>query len=284
MGTPPRGRSRRSLLVRGVRRLTAEPVRLYTHYWLRRRSSFVVSYPKSGRTWLAVMLGHLFSQITGRPLTIDVHTYADPSRGVPRIFFTHDGAGLTKTGPLTGDKRFYRGKRVLLLVRDPRDVVVSHYYQASRRKRHGPVVAELDAFIRGPLGIDRIITFMNGWAAHRSVPAQFATMRYEHLHEDCARELRRCVDFFGIAGVTDAALASAVEAGSFGQMRALESEGALDDPRLQPRDPADPDSYKVRRGLVGGYGRDLTDAQIRYLDEQIRGRLDPSFSYYRDRG
>lgn len=273
--------SRSPFVVRAWRRLVAQPGRLYTRYWLRPRGSFVVSYPKAGRTWLALMLASVLADVTGRPLTLRLHSYADPTRGIPWIFFTHDGAGLTKPGAIAGSKAYYRGKPVLLLVRDPRDVVVSHYFQLSRRKGRPPAMGDLDTFIRGPLGIDRVIEFMNGWAAQQSVPRRFATVTYEEMHADSRGVLRRCVEVFGIPGVSEHALDQAVEQGAFEQMRAMEIANALDDQRLQPRDPADPDSYKVRRGRIGGHREDLTPDQITFLDERIREHLSPVFSYYR---
>jgi hypothetical protein len=267
------------LLIRGLRRIAIAPRRLFTHYWLRPRSGYVVSYPKSGRTWLAIMLATVLARLSGRPLSLDVHRYADARRGIPRIFFTHDGSGLTKPRPFSEDKEFYRHKPVLLLVRDPRDVVVSHYYQVSRRKRRGPIVADLDSFVRGPLGIDRVIAFMNAWAAHRTVPGRFAILRYEELHADRTAGLRRCAEFFAIPGMTEPVLAEGVAAGSFERMQAMEAGRLLGDPRLQPRDAADPDSFKVRRGRMGGFKDELTAAQIGYLDERIRAHLDPFFGY-----
>jgi hypothetical protein len=268
-----------SVLMRGMRRLAAEPYRLYTEYWLRPRGSFVVSYPKSGRTWLRLMLASVLAAVTGRPLTLDTHSYGSARGAIPRIFFTHDGAGLAKPGPVPSRKESYRGKTVLLLVRDPRDVLVSHYYQASRRSRRGRAVGDLDTFVRGPLGVSRVIAFMNGWAAAQPVPDRFAIVRYEDLHLNCLGELRRCVEFFRIPDVDEDMLTTAVEAGTFERMRALESSGALDQ-RMQPRDPGDPDSYKVRSGRVGGYAQVLTAEQVAYLDAQIRQTLAPLFWYY----
>jgi len=268
-----------SLIVRGLRRLAAEPRRLHTRYWLRPRGSYVVSYPKSGRTWLRLMLASVCADVTGRPLTLDVHRYGNPALGIPWIFFTHDGGGVSKQEAAAAPS-FYRGKAVLMLVRDPRDVVVSHFYQMSRRKKDAPAVGDLDAFIRGPFGIDRVIAFMNRWAEQQSVPRRFTLLRYEDMHADRLGVLRSAVGFFGIPGVTDAALAAAVERGSFERMREIEASGLLDDQRLRPRDPDDPDSYKVRRGKIGGHADELTEEQVRFIEARIRQSLSPVFWYY----
>ncbi len=281
MVAPSSHPEREPLVVRGLRRIAAEPRRLYTRHWLWPRGSFVISYPKSGRTWLRLMLASVLSQLTGRPLSLDVHTFGDPRRNIPWIFFTHDGAGLSKAEEGSADAVFFRGKRVLLLVRDPRDVVISHFHQARARKRIRLAVGDLDSFIRGPLGIDRVIAFMNRWAGRRSVPERFAILRYEDMHADPLAALRSAAEFFTIPRVTDDALAAAVRQGSFDRMRELEAAGLLNDQRLRPGNPDDPDSYKVRRGKIGGHVEDLSDDQIRYLDDRIRRFLSPEFSYYR---
>lgn len=271
-----------TLPIRGARLLAGYPRRLYLRHWVPRKASFIISYPKAGRTWLRLMIAAAISQATGTKLSLTLADQADPARGIPFLVFTHDGAGLTHSRPLTTDKREYRGKAVLLLVRNPRDVVVSHYFQATLRKRRGPQVESLDAFIRGPLGIDRVLTFMNAWAAHRDVPARFHIVRYEDFHRDTLGMLRGCVDFLQIRGLTDAHLTAAVEMARYERMQAMERSGALADPRLSPGDPADPESFKVRRGKVGGYVDYLSDDQIGFLNGRIRASLDPLFADYYD--
>ena len=47
---------------------------------------------------------------------------------IPRIRFTHDRYISDYTGNRDSKRDFYR-KKVILLVRDPRDVAVSNYFQ-----------------------------------------------------------------------------------------------------------------------------------------------------------
>lgn len=250
---------------------------LYLEYWVEPRAKYVVSHPKSGRTWLAVMLGAVCAQLTGRPFTLSLYRYGGARTGLPYILFSHDGAGTART--LNRDKRAYRGKDVLLLVRDPRDVLVSHYFQLTKRR---PVFSgDLDAFIHSPqYGIDWLMEYMNAWDTARTVPAHFMIVSYEECWRDPAGTLRGALEFFGIGGMTDAVLAAAVEMGTFDNMQRLEAAGALDDFRLRPADVSDPESFKVRRGRIGGHVEYLNQEQIRYLDERIRARLSPIFSAY----
>jgi hypothetical protein len=49
--------------------------------------------------------------------------------------------------------------------------------------------------------------------------------------------------------------------------------------RLQPGDPSNPDSFKVRRAQVGGYADYFTPAETAALDDLVNGELSPVFGY-----
>ena len=61
-------------------------------------------------------------------------------------------------------------------------------------------------------------------------------------------------------------------------MKAAEAAGESGDSRLRPGDPARPNSFKVRRGRVGGYRDDLGPESIAYVDAAV-ARLDPFYGY-----
>ena len=64
----------------------------------------------------------------------------------------------------------------------------------------------------------------------------------------------------------------------------MESTGSLESGRLRPRDPNDPESFKTRRGKVGGFVDYLTPDEIAEVERRIRSGLDPSFGYGEPRG
>jgi alcohol sulfotransferase len=72
-----------------------------------------------------------------------------------------------------------------------------------------------------------------------------------------------------------------VEFASIENMRSMEKDlfFRLSGSRLTPRDPSNPDSYKVRRAKVGGYRDYFDDEQIARVDEFVRSRLSASFGY-----
>lgn len=93
---------------------------------LRNAELVIVSYGNSGRTWLRIMLTHAyeiaFDLGEGSLATLGRLQDVDPR--VPRIFVTHDNdiADYSRAG---ASKRDFAGHRVVLLVRDPLDVIVS---------------------------------------------------------------------------------------------------------------------------------------------------------------
>ena len=73
------------------------------------------------------------------------------------------------------------------------------------------------------------------------------------------------------------AFSHALEFSRFGNMKKLEAAGAFASKILQPTDVADPESFKVRRGKVGGYTDYLTGDDLAYATEAMR-KLDPRFA------
>src|SRR5919106_5242324 len=103
---------------------------------LRRADCVIVSFGKSGRTWLRVMLSRFYQVRHGLSerhlIGFDNLHLRNPA--IPRIFFTHDNYLKDYTG--NGDsKADYYGAKVVLLVRHPADVAVSQYHQWRHRMR-----------------------------------------------------------------------------------------------------------------------------------------------------
>ena len=145
-------------------------------------------------------------------------------------------------------------------------------------RRIGRYAGDLPAFLRERRGsVDSMIRFYNIWASQRHVPADFLLVRYEDLHADTAGELRRMLEFMPVADVRDDVITEAVEFARFENMRKLESSASIN--RLRPADKADPESYKTRRGKVGGYVDYLAPEQAAWLTDRMRDELDPIYRY-----
>jgi hypothetical protein len=247
------------------------------------RESFVLSYPKCGRTWLRTMIGRVIDLHYGLDLKnpMEVQHFWKLSSRIPCIAFSHDDSpNLKRDIDIETDKSRYKDKKILFLVRDPRDVVVSYYFDAKNRMK--VFDGSIGEFLFQDVGsIDSIIAFYNAWARSRHEVKAFQLLSYEDMHREPHDTLRRALDFLGIRDVPDETLSRAIEFGSFENLRKIELADAFDHERMRARDRSNPESYKVRRGKIGGYRDYFGAEEIAYLDSRIAERLDPSFEVYR---
>jgi hypothetical protein len=210
---------------------------------------------------------------------------------IPRISVIHDDRPMLKApGELEESKDRYKDKKVIFLVRDPRDVIVSSYFEMKNRgnifgnnpyeKRRAVFDGSLSEFIhRREGGFDSIIRYYNIWAANRQIPKDFLLIRYEDLKANASGELHRVLDFLGLQSVPDEIITEAVNYASFDNMRRMESDGKFQTGILKPADKTDTDSYKTRKGKVKGYFDHLSGEEIFYLDRIIQEQLSNYYGY-----
>lgn len=252
--------------------------------WLRNRRAdvFLLWFPKTGGTWARLMMHTAicrhFDIAGAAPLELEPLADLDPR--VPRLRPFHDDAPHWKRPEQLRDhKERYRGRRVLLLVRDPRDAIVSLHLQVTKRWKVDPDMT-LDEFVWRDRGSLRtMIRFYNIWAACRDVPAELLLVRYEDVHADPEGELRRMLDFVGLPEIDDATVAEAVAVNRIDELREREKRGQYSSRRLKPGDAADPDSFKARRGKIGGFVDYLRPEDVAETTRMIERELDPWYGY-----
>jgi hypothetical protein len=252
----------------------------------------IVSFGKSGRTWLRVLLWRYLARKNGyaSDSISGFDEFRDSRAGVPVLFFTHDNYIKDFLGH---DRKteVYRDLPVVLLVRDPRDTAVSQFFQwkhrmVSRKKviNDYPLddaTSVHDFIAGGNAGIPKIISFMNQWAdAFDSMP-KLLVVKYEDLRADTKGQLRRILEFIGEQPV-EADIEDAVTFASIDNMRRMETENAAKSGAhrsMKPGNADDPSSFKVRRGKVGGWRDYVTEEQANALDAQVRETLTPVYGY-----
>jgi Sulfotransferase domain len=250
----------------------------------------IVSFGKSGRTWLRVMLSRFYQvkHSLAQHHLIGFDNLHARNRAIPKIFFTHDNYLKDFTGH-ADNKSDYYNKKVVLLVRNPADVAVSQYFQWKYRMRPGKKLINdypsadiplYDFVMRPNAGLPKVIEFMNGWARELRRLKHLLVVRYEDMRADPEEALRRIVEFIGTPG-TPEEIAEAVSFASVENMRALEQKRVfwLSGGRMLAKDRNNPNTFKVRRAKVGGYREDFTGEQTRKIDEMITHWLDPVFGY-----
>jgi hypothetical protein len=265
----------------------------------RRADLLLVAHPKSGTTWLRVMISRLYQQRYGLPSSVVVKSdelaLHDPA--LPHVLATNGhysyegivGELLAADAPESP----LHSKKVLLLVRHPCDIAVSWYFQFTRRQSawkqelvnhsiHHPIdrhtVTLWDFVMRSELGLASLIDYLNTWERNVARLPHALVVRYEDLRAQPREKLREVADLLD-AGFSDAEIEQAVAFGSFENQRRLETQGHYRRGGMRLRDARDPQTFKVRRGVVGGYRDYFTAEQVAEMERLLVERLSPSLGY-----
>lgn len=185
--------------------------------------TFLVSYPRSGNTWTRFLIANLvypkesvtFANIERLiPDTSSQSNRALKHTPRPRIIKTHQYFD-------------HRYRKMIYVVRDPRDVALS-YYDFHRKYRliadDYPLEASVDDFVRGNLiSIDWGTWGENvaSWLYTRGQCKDFLLLRYEDMMADTPREVARIAHHLGLETTLDR-LKTVVERCSADRMRELE--------------------------------------------------------------
>lgn len=261
--------------------------------------AFAVGYPKTGNTWLQVMLGkylHLMLNGEGKmPLFSSydkLHRCRRFHPDFPRMAFTHsvlewdsqsadDLSKIPHVAP-------YKTKTVLLLVRFLPDVLVSHFHHV-RGMSNPPYEKTIGEMMDDPFkGIEKYLEFYRQWEKEKDDVQRIRLVRYEDLRENPAEQLKAILLFLGVP-VDEQRVVETVDFSSFQNMRKMEEkpetrkELVYESSGLPIFATGDVqknrEAYHVRKGKVGGYREYLSDSQISYLHEKVLNEMPNWYGY-----
>ena len=161
--------------------------------------TFLVSFPRSGNTWVRFLVCNLinpddavdFARLESRiPEIYDLTDRALRAFPRPRILKSHESF----------DPRY---KKVIYIVRDPRDVVLS-YYEFQLKRRVITESCSLEEFV--PRFMESEFEPKTGswrdhvlsWVATRGGQRNFLLLRYENMLADPEKESTRIAHFLGL--------------------------------------------------------------------------------------
>jgi hypothetical protein len=249
--------------------------------WLAAADAVIISFPKSGRTFVRAMVARLYQRRFGideRKLLEFPMLDRAPAE-VPRLLFTHAGDAMRTPEQIHLDPADFDHAKVVLIARHPGDVAVSrcHHLQHRSRDKARRRLAEqpLRDFVwdeRG--GIPSITAFLNAFAALPGI----TIIGYQDFLERPATALGRLAKAIGL-GASRADIADAVEFGRLENLRKREREGYFTSSRLKQARRGDEASFKVRSGTSGGYRAALGADEAARVDAYLAEHLDPIFGF-----
>ena len=265
----------------------------------RRAQMLIIGHPKSGNTWLKVMISRLYQVRYGLPASrlINTDELARKHPEIPRLaasngYYSYEGAIGDALAPGAEDS-VLRHKPTLLIARNPCDIAVSWFFQFTKRQSAAKqelinhfVDTPIDKrtigmwdFVRhSDIGLPSLVEYLNTWERNLASLDNSLIIRYEDLRAKTAETLRRVVTLMGDE-FSDSDILEAVEFGSFDNLRKLESKGFFKQGGMSLRNPDDPNSFKVRRGKVGGFSDYFNPQEAAELEDYMIANLSPTFGY-----
>lgn len=249
--------------------------------WLSEADAVIISYPKSGRTFVRAMLARLYQRRFGideRGLLEFSMLRAAPQH-VPRLLFTHAGDTMREPDEIALEPSDYAHAKVVLVARHPGDIAVSRYHHLKHRSRDKArqrlAGQPLEKFVWDRQGgIPSTVAFLNRVAALPGV----TIIRYEDFLAEPEQALGHLAQAIGL-DVPHEDIADAARFGSLANLKEREREGYFTSSRLRQAKKGDERSGKVRSGTSGGYRTQLGKRAAARIDAYVREHLDPRFGY-----
>jgi hypothetical protein len=236
---------------------------------------FIVTYPKSGTTWLQMIVYQLTTDgamdfahiddvspfLEGAMIPGDRKISDLPA--TPRVVKSHLSYPEIPKGP----------GRYICGVRNGLDVVVSYHHHA---RKYLPPLRGLSTseffsrFMAGDVPYGSWFEHVAGWLRNKN-RLNMLVVTYEELSADLEAGVKRIADFCGIT-IDPADMPRILERCSFAFMREHEAKFSLGRPLLQTP-AAGPETGFIRQGQVGGFRQELDARAVSEFQEACDRRL-----------
>lgn len=219
---------------------------------------FLASFQKSGNTWVSFLIANIYNQLEEKYEEINFHNIHNINpeykkeikidsyfKGLPLILTTHS---------LYSDDF----KNIILLIRDPRDVLYSYYHYLKGERQIKISFQELIKHEK--YGIRAIIAHNNSFIKSDS---NILLITYESLHEDIIKVVKKIIEFIGIK-VKDNIIINAINRSSFKSMRNIEMK--------KGRKFGNPKFLFTREGKIGSGKYELQNYEElnHYITDEIK--------------
>lgn len=253
----------------------------------------IVSYPKSGRTWLQnilVELGKLSfdpqNEINEQTSISDALSKLGKSdNGFPAILATHAKSSWEPVEPIHDEQQIqqddfsdFANQKIIFLHRDPRDVLVSQYYHIKLRNNIKDIDKE-DLISNNVVGIKKIIYFMNKWLNYSEAhPEEIFRMSYEEMKKSPLDTLKNMCIFMGM-NIDEDTISQAIKASDIKKMQKKQASSTNKDPWTTTKTPKNTNSFQSRKGKVGEHKEFFSPEQLQRINDSINELLDKKYGY-----
>jgi len=213
---------------------------------------WLVSYPKSGSSWLRFLIGNYISD--------NKCDFTNTHSIIPDIHYKKIPRNLKRPRFIKSHLPFTRNyKKVVYLVRDGRDCAVSYYFHCIRKGQISQDMKFSDFLIKFNDGsLDKFKnwnTHVNSWLNKGKKKDQtFLLVRYEEMKHNPLAKLTQILEFAGLSVDIEAATRS-VEQSEFEKMKKLR-ENQTDKLAFPDKNPI---TSSIRKGEVGDYKNFFND-------------------------
>ncbi len=218
---------------------------------------FIVGYPKSGNTWMQFMLASLINGIDPPSLNVPIVLEFVPDVHYKKFYKRYRERCFLKTHHLP--KPEYR--KVIYLLRDGRDAMVSYYYM-NKIQFEG---YSMEQMIKEGKGL-----FPGRWHEHvkqwmeNPYKADILIVKYEDMKSDTSHELKRICDFLSLNFSTEQ-ISRVVEGCSFENLKKMEQTIGLNDAARQWK--GDDQSRFFRKGVKGDFKNEIEPSLLKCFEE-----------------
>ena len=187
-----------------------------SYLWIKPNDVVLALFPKTGSTWVRFFLFNLLTitERDGKTVTIDDMNAEMPEFGHTSLFQKWQFKSCPRIIKSHRPKnRLLDGLNTVLVVRDPRDVVVSFYHYANAKKELGYSGTVKEVLHHPEMGLEYFFHQYNSWRSQAGL-----VLRYEDLRNDGFTQFKKLVEYLKITA-TDSEIQLALERSDLNAMR-----------------------------------------------------------------
>ena len=222
---------------------------------------FLLSYPKSGRTWLRLIINkYMLTKYNNlNENLLSANKNLSKISHLCDLIHTHGGFSWEKDVMNFQDLVF---NKTILLTRDIKDTLVSSFFHNKHRRGQLNFNGDISDFLKSKYGVKHIKSFYE-----RIKNIEFAyTLDYKDLHYNPFESTKKILTLLG-ESVTDEILIGSIKYCRFNnlQKKELSNEISLSDKQSM----TNKNGLKVREGKIGNYINYLSQKDIEYIEKEF---------------